>query len=67
MMFTREIRMFRISKVYTKRKWEMQLFGLVRTGAQREAIQFLQKTRKMSRTEATKRVAKVAADLGLGR
>jgi hypothetical protein len=47
-------------------KWEMQLFGLVRTGAQREAIQFLQKTRKMSRTEAAKRVAKVAADLGLG-
>ena len=47
-------------------KWEMQLFGLVRTGAQREAIQFLQKTRKMSHTEAAKRVAKVATDLGLG-
>jgi hypothetical protein len=44
----------------------MQLFGLVRTGARREAIQFLQKTRKMSRSEAAKRVAKVAADLGLG-
>jgi hypothetical protein len=48
-------------------KWEMQLFGLVGTGARREAIQFLQKTRKMSRTEAAKRVAKVAAKLGIGR
>jgi hypothetical protein len=48
-------------------KWEMQLFGLVRTGARREAIQFLQKTRKMSRSEAAKRVAKVAAKLGIGR
>ena len=48
-------------------KWEMQLFGLVRTGARQKAIQFLQETQKMSRTEATKRVAKLAADLGLGR
>jgi hypothetical protein len=48
-------------------KWEMQLFGLVRTGARQEAIQFLHETRNLSRTEAAKRVAKVAADLGLGR
>jgi hypothetical protein len=47
-------------------KWEMQLYGLVRTGARQEAIQFLQKTRQLSRTEAAKRVAKVAAELGLG-
>ena len=47
-------------------KWEMQLFGLVRTGARQKAIQFLQETRKLSRSEAAKRVAKVASDLGLG-
>jgi hypothetical protein len=47
-------------------KWEMQLYGLVRTGARQKAIQFLQETRNMSHTEAAKRVAKVAADLGLG-
>ena len=47
-------------------KWEMQLFGLVRTGARQKAIQFLQEARKWSRSEAAKRVAKVASDLGLG-
>jgi hypothetical protein len=46
-------------------KWEMQLYGLVRTGARQKAIQFLQETRKLSRSEAAKRVAKVASDLGL--
>ena len=46
-------------------KWEMQRYGLVRTGARQEAIRFLQETRKMSRTEAAKRVAKVAAELGI--
>ena len=45
-------------------KWEMQLYGLVRTGARQEAIRFLHKTKKMSRTEAVKQVAKVAAELG---
>src|SRR3990172_5227041 len=33
-------------------KWEMQLYGLVRTGAREKAIQFLRDTRRMSRSEA---------------
>jgi hypothetical protein len=45
-------------------KWEMQLYGLVRTGKKEEAIRFLQETRRMSRKEATKKVAVVAAELG---
>ena len=47
-------------------KWEMQLYGLVRTGNREQAVHFLQETRKLSRSEAAKRVAKVASDLGLG-
>ena len=46
-------------------KWESQLYGLVRTGNRKEAIRFLQETRGMSHTEATKRVAVVAAELGV--
>ncbi len=46
-------------------KWEMQIYGLVRTGERQKAIQFLQETRKISRTEATKRVTKIAAELGI--
>ena len=46
-------------------KWEMQLYGLVRTGARQKAAQFLQETRGLSRSDAAKRVAKVAAELGL--
>ena len=46
-------------------KWEMQLYGLVRTGAKKKAIRFLQETRGMSRKEAAQRVAVVAAELGL--
>ena len=46
-------------------KWETQLYGLVRTGNRKEAIRFLQETRGMSHTEATKRVAVVAAELGV--
>jgi hypothetical protein len=46
-------------------KWEMQLYGLVRTGARQEAIRFLQESRKMSRNEAVQRVAKIAAELGI--
>jgi hypothetical protein len=45
-------------------KWEMQLYGLVRTGEKEKAIRFLQDTRRMSRTDAAKRVATVAAELG---
>lgn len=46
-------------------KWEMQLFGLVRTGERQKAIHFLQKTRSMSHKEATEKVAVIAADLGV--
>lgn len=44
-------------------KWEMQLFGLVRTGERGQAIQFLQKTVGVSRKDATKKVASVVAQL----
>ena len=47
-------------------KWEMQLYGLVRTGAKGKAIRFLQETRGMSHKEATEKVAVIAAELGIG-
>jgi hypothetical protein len=46
-------------------KWEMRLYGLVRTGEREEAIRFLQETRSLSRKEAAKRVAELAAELGM--
>ena len=46
-------------------KWEMRLYGLVRTGEREKAIQFLQETRGMSNKQAAKRVAAVAAELGM--
>jgi hypothetical protein len=46
-------------------KWEMRLYGLVRTGEPEQAIRFLQETRSLSREEAMKRVVKVAAELGM--
>jgi hypothetical protein len=46
-------------------KWEMQLYGLVRTGQRDKAIRFLQDTRRMTRSDASKRVAQVAAELGM--
>jgi hypothetical protein len=46
-------------------KWEMQLYGLVRTGQKDKAIRFLQGTRRMSRKEAAQRVAVIAAELGM--
>jgi len=48
-------------------KWEMQLYGLVRTGQKDQAIRFLQETRSLTRKEAAKRVKQVAAELGLNR
>jgi len=45
-------------------KWEMRLYGLVRTGHKAEAIRFLQETRKMCRKEAAKQVTKIAVELG---
>jgi|SRR6185437_4646361 len=46
-------------------KWEMRLYGLVRTGAQDEAIEFLRETRAMSRKAAAKKIADVAAQLDI--
>jgi hypothetical protein len=47
-------------------KWEMALYGLVRIGEREKAIQFLRETRRMSRKEAAKKVATVAAELRIG-
>ena len=44
-------------------KWETQLYGMVKMGQREEAIRFLQKTRGLSRKEARKRVAEIAAEL----
>lgn len=44
-------------------KWEMQLFGLVRTGEREQAIKFLRKTVGVSRKDAAKKVAAVDAQL----
>ncbi len=46
-------------------KWELQLYGLVRTGDRQGAIRFLRETRGLSRNEAMKQVAVVAAGLGI--
>src|ERR1700731_4696039 len=46
-------------------KWEMRLYGLVRTGKKEKAILFLQETRRMNRNEALERVAQIAAELGM--
>jgi hypothetical protein len=43
----------------------MQLYGLVRTGQRGKAIRFLQDTRRMTRNEASKRIAQIAAELGM--
>jgi len=47
-------------------KWEMRLYGLVRTGRKEEAIRFLGETRRMTRPAAVRKVAAVAAELGIG-
>jgi hypothetical protein len=46
-------------------KWEMRLYGLVRTGKREKAIEFLQQTRHMSRNDAATKVMAVAAELGV--
>ncbi len=46
-------------------KWEMQLYGLVRTGERGKAIHLLQETRNLSRTAAAQQVAAIAAELGI--
>ena len=45
--------------------WEMTFYGLVRTNEREKAIQFLQDTRRLSRTEAAKRVSAIAVELGI--
>jgi hypothetical protein len=47
-------------------KWEMQLYGLVRTGQEGKAIRLLLNTQCISTKEAATRVAQIAAELGLG-
>ena len=44
---------------------EMRLFGLVRTGDREQAIRFLREKEGISRTKAVKRVAEIAAQLGI--
>lgn len=45
---------------------EMQLYGLVRTGQREKTKQFLRETRRMSRSDAARKVLAVAAELGIG-
>jgi hypothetical protein len=46
-------------------KWEMRLYGLMRTGDKEKAIRYLQETRHMSRQDASKRVSEIASELGI--
>jgi hypothetical protein len=46
-------------------KWEMRLYGLVRTGEREKATRFFEETRRLSQNDAAKRVAEVAVELGL--
>jgi hypothetical protein len=48
-------------------KWEMRLYGLVRIRKWQEAIRFLEESRRMSRGEASKRVAAIAAELRIAK
>jgi hypothetical protein len=45
-------------------RWEMELYGLVRTGETKKAIRHLQKS-GVSRAEAMERVARIAAKFGM--
>ena len=45
--------------------WEMQLYGLVRSGEKRKAIRYLQETQGISHAEAMVRVKSIAAQLGM--
>jgi hypothetical protein len=46
-------------------RWELQLYGLVRSGEREEAIRFVEQTRGVSRGEAETRVNVVEASLGM--
>jgi hypothetical protein len=47
-------------------KWETHLYGLVLAGQREAAIRVLQESRGMSRAEATRQVAEMASQLGVG-
>ena len=47
--------------------WEMKLYGLVRSGDRARAIRHLQMTKKMSRHQAAKRVARNVRLIHAGR
>ena len=46
-------------------KWEMQLYGLVRTGEKEKAVSYLQETQRTPREGAVKRVLQIAAEMGM--
>jgi len=46
-------------------KWEMILYGMVRTGKEKEAIRFLKETRGMSRSDARMKVAAIRMQFGM--
>ena len=46
-------------------QWEMRLYGLVRSGDRRAAMDHLRTTRNMSRQQAAQQVATIAAHLGI--
>jgi hypothetical protein len=46
-------------------RWEVQLYGLVRTSESEQEIRFLRASRGMSRKEAEERVAEIAVELGI--
>lgn len=46
-------------------RWEMELYGLVRTGERDKAIQFLRETCQVSHHDAVQRVTSIAADIGI--
>ena len=46
-------------------QFEMQLYGLVRSGEHEQAVRFLQETQGISRNQAMKRVARISAQLGI--
>jgi len=46
-------------------KWEMRLYGLVRSNEREQAIRFVRETRRLSRSDAAAMVAAAAAELGM--
>ncbi len=46
-------------------RWEMKLYGMVRTGKEKEAVRFLKETRGMSRSDARMKVAAIRMQFGM--